>query len=576
MNDQKNLLLAVVLSVAILFGWNYFFPTHTPAPATTAQQTSDSAAGNVEATPPSHEVTQNQPENNAPNVLVSREDAIAATPRIEVTNDKLRGSISLKGARIDDLSLLEYKETTALDSEPVKLLSPSNTEDGYFAEFGWTSTDSSIILPDRNTLWAADKTKLTNDSPVTLTWTNPQNITFKIQITLDNRYLFNVTQSVRNGSGKAIKLYPYGLIHRLRDPKKGQQHFAILHEGMIGAIHGVLEEQTYKKLEEDGKSNFKQTKGWFGIGDKYWLTALIPSQGSDFDVNFSYTNRNDHHHFQTDFLGSAQSIAPDTTLSVTQHFFAGAKRLKVLEAYGASLNIPLFDRAVDFGWLYFITKPLFQLLHLFANWLGNFGLGILALTICIKLVLFPLANKSYVSMYKMKVLQPQMKELRERYKDDKMQLNKEMMELYKRENVHPMSGCLPMLIQIPIFFALYKVLFITIEMRQAPFYGWIHDLSIADPTNIFTLFGLLPWTPPSALHLGAWPVIMGFTMYLQQRIQPAPADAVQAKVMRMLPFIFMFVFSKFPAGLVIYYAWNNTLSVLQQWFITRKLPKATS
>jgi YidC/Oxa1 family membrane protein insertase len=493
--------------------------------------------------------------------------------RIRIENEEISGTISLKGARFDDIRLTHYKETVDKNSKAIDLLAPSGTDGAYFVEFGWVSSgNTTVTLPNHQSVWTADNDLLTDKKPVTLSWINPQGITFKMQITLDEHYVFNVKQSVTNASNQAITLFPYGLLHRQRMMDKKQ--FLILHEGGIGAVHGVLKELRYDDLMDNRAENFKQTRGWLGITDKYWLTAIVPSQDQPFDVNYTYTERNRNHHFQADFLGSAMRAQPGESLEYSSHFFAGAKRLKLLEQYQDELGIPLFDRAVDFGWLYFITKPLFKLLHILSQALGSFGLGILALTVLVKLILFPLANKSYVSMHHLKRLHPQLIQLKERYGHDKMRLNQEMMALYKREKVNPMAGCLPILIQLPVFFALYKVLFVTIEMRQAPFYGWISDLSVIDPTNVFNLLGLIPWTPPSFLHIGLWPLIMGATMVLQQHMQPAPADPVQAKVMKILPYIFIFLFASFPAGLVIYWAWNNMLSVLQQWVITRKLPKA--
>lgn len=564
MNDQKNLILTVVLSVIILVAWQMIMPQPTPVANTVTTTPSDQAI---------------LPTLSAEKAMAELErsltvsDVLKATEaqRVKIENAELAGSIALKGARFDNLRLSTYDKTLK-GNDPVELLAPSGTEQSYFADFGWISNDKTTIVPDHSTVWSADTDRLTSTRPVTLSWQSPQNITFRMEISLDEHYLFDVKQSIENKSGQDVTFFPFGRIHRVKEATDSK--YVILHEGAIGSMHGVLEELRYEDLMEDRQAVFKNTKGWMGITDKYWLTALVPANGAVFDANYSYTLRNNMKHFQTDYLGEAVKAAAGSSVSFETHFFAGAKRLEILESYSEALNAPLFDRTVDFGWLYFITKPIFKVLHALAGMLGSFGLGILALTVLVKLVLYPLANKSYVSMHHLKRLHPQLIDIKERYSHDKMRLNQEMMGLYKREKVNPMAGCLPILVQIPIFFALYKVLFVTIEMRHAPFYGWINDLSAPDPTNLFTLFGLIPWDPPSILHLGLWPIIMGATMFLQQRMQPAPADPVQAKVMRMLPFIFVFVFAAFPAGLVIYWAWNNALSVLQQWVITRKLPKA--
>lgn len=565
MNEQKNLILTVVISVMILMGWQLAFPPQVPQEKSLTGQTMSSEGASVPG-------LSEQKAAAALEKMLTVSDALKQTEsaRIVIENQELAGSISLKGARFDHLRLTTYDQTLQ-GNDPVQLLAPSGTEQAYFADFGWISADKNYAVPDQNTLWKADGEVLNHDNAVTLEWTSPQKITFRLAIALDDHYLFDVKQTVINHSDEAVNFFPFGRIHRVRELPKSS--YAILHEGAIGSMNGVLEEFRYEDLIEDRSAQFKNTLGWLGMTDKYWLTALIPAKGSAFDANYSYNWRNKRNHFQVDFLGEAVRAEAGEAVTVENHFFAGAKRLSLLEEYSEMLQAPLFDRTVDFGWLYFVTKPLFKLLHTLAEMLGSFGLGILALTVIIKLILFPLANKSYVSMHHLKRLTPQMKEMKERYGHDKMRLNQEMMAMYKREKVNPMAGCLPILIQIPVFFALYKVLFVTIEMRHAPFYGWIDDLSVPDPTNLFTLFGLIPWDAPSFLHLGLWPIIMGVTMYLQQRLQPAPADPVQAKVMKMLPFIFIFVFAGFPAGLVIYWAWNNTLSILQQWVITRKLPQ---
>jgi YidC/Oxa1 family membrane protein insertase len=384
-------------------------------------------------------------------------------------------------------------------------------------------------------------------------------------------FMFTVTLKVKNNSGKELTFFPYGLINRTyADTGK---HMYILHEGPIGVFNNELTEISYEDLRDDGATKLEDSKGWLGVSDKYWLSAIVPDKNETFDANFRHIKRNDKDAYQIDMRGEAFTVPSGDDHSVTMRMFAGAKKVQLLDEYSMKYDIPLFDRAVDFGSLYFLTKPFFELLSFFYSHVGNFGIAILLLTCVIKLVMFPLANKSYTSMSQMKLLTPKMQEIREKHADDKMKMNTEIMEMYKREKVNPMSGCLPILIQIPVFFALYKVLFVTIEMRHAPFFGWIHDLSAPDPTNLFTLFGLLQWDVPGFLHLGIWPIIMCVTMVLQQKLNPKPTDEIQAMVIGYMPYVFLFLFASFPAGLVIYWAWNNTLSILQQWIIIRRLEK---
>jgi YidC/Oxa1 family membrane protein insertase len=568
MQDTKNLILAIVLSTVTLFCWQYFYAGPKLAAVQkqaeiVRQQQAAKQSGTADL------VKANQETATAPQ---DRAEAINKASRIKISTEKLHGSISLKGARFDDLTLAEYKETEEPDSKDVALLSPSGTENVYFAEFGWLGTDKNTIVPNAQTIWHSTDTTLEVGKPVTLSWDNNAGLKFITTINIDENYMFEITRKVENYGKSSESLLPYGTLNR--STPAAHKAFYILHEGPLGVFDGVLHEITYDNLKKDNKQETNSNKGWLGITDKYWLTAIIPDQKDAFTSNFNYFNINNQDRFQADYLGQKYDIDAGKTVETTSRLFAGAKKLTLLDKYSKDLDIPLFDRAVDFGNLYFITKPLFKLLTYFHQLLGNFGLAILLLTITIKAFMFPLANKSYVSMHHLKRLQPQITEVKEHYKNDKAQLNKAIMELYKTEKVNPMAGCLPLLIQIPIFFALYKVLFITIEMRHAPFYGWIKDLSAPDPTSIFNLFGLIPFTPPAMLMIGAWPIIMGITMYFQQKMNPKPADPVQAKVMQMLPFIFVFLFHTFPAGLIIYWAWNNTLSVLQQWVITRRLPQS--
>lgn len=557
MPETKNLIFAIILSTAVLFLWQYFYMKPRIEQAQQQQEVALKVA------------KERNISDDAQNVPVSRKDALVSGGRIKIKTPSLHGSIALKGARFDDLTLAKYTITQDKDSPDVVLLSPSNTEQSYFAEFGWLSNNNSFDLPDSSTIWNSNNSTLSPEHPVTLTWENAQGVKFYIHVSVDKNYMFTIKREVANYSGKTIRLTPYGIINRVTDTH--HKSFAILHEGALGVFGDGLTEVSWHDLEKNKKYEYSNGHGWLGFTDKYWLTALIPDANNSFDAKLTYFKRNGEDKFQADYLGQTGSIESGSSMETTSYFFAGAKEGNLIDKYATSLSIPLFDRAVDFGMLYFITKPLFKLLTFFHKLVGNFGIAIILLTVTVKLIMFPLANKSYVSMHMLKKLQPQVSEIHKRYTDDKIRANKEIMELYKNERVNPMSGCLPMLIQIPVFFALYKVLFVTIEMRHAPFFGWIKDLSEPDPTTIFNLFGLIDWAPPTLLHIGAWPIIMAITMFLQQKMSPAPADPIQAKVMKLLPVIFVFMFASFPAGLVIYWAWNNILSITQQWIITRKL-----
>jgi YidC/Oxa1 family membrane protein insertase len=427
-----------------------------------------------------------------------------------------------------------------------------------------------VAVPDRDSVWQADGDEIRPGQPVTLSWDNGEGLRFARTIALDDGYLLTVTQRIENTTEEPVGLFPFGLISRWGTPKT--LGFYILHEGPIGVLEGKLHEIDYDDLQEDGDLDFRSQGGWLGITDKYWLTALIPDQQSEIEARFLHTLHDGQDRYQVDYRGTAPiTVAPGQTAEITDRFFGGAKVVGLLDRYQAEYGIPLFDRAVDFGWFYFLTKPLFHVLHFFYQVTGNYGVAILLLTLLVKLIFFPLANKSYRAMSLMKKLQPKMMELREKYADDKMAMNQALMKLYKDEKVNPMSGCLPIVVQIPVFFALYKVLFVSIEMRHAPFFGWIHDLSAPDPTSVFNLFGLLPFDPPSFLMIGIWPLIMGATMLLQTKLNPQPADPVQAKVMMLLPVMFIFLFATFPAGLVIYWTWNNVLSIAQQWVIMKRM-----
>lgn len=556
--DIKNLLFALLFATVVMMGWQYFY--EAPRQAEKQKQAQEAAFVKAE---------KNKEKLNA-ELVAEHKSAAAAGPRITIESDRLHGSIALAGARIDTLTLAKYYETLDKNSPEVSLLRPSYEKEAYFVETG-VLADAGVRVPNASTVWQADRTTLTPSTPVTLSWNNGAGLTFEKIIALDNRYMFTINTQVKNATGAPVKLYPYGLISR--NYEDVSKHTYIMHEGPLGVANGVLSDVTYKELREDGASKYENATGWIGMTDKYWLTALIPAADMKFDAQFKHLKRRDADAYQVDLRGDAVEVAPGATAGFDMRLFAGAKEVKLLDKYRTEYDIPLFDRAVDFGSLYFLTKPIFLALNFFHGLLGNFGLAILLLTVCIKLILFPLANKSYTSMSQMKLLVPQMNELKDRYADDKMKMNQAVMELYKKEGVNPMSGCLPILIQIPIFFSLYKVLFVTIEMRHAPFYGWIHDLSAPDPTNLFTLFGLIPWSTPSWLHLGVLPIIMCLTMVAQQKLNPKPTDPVQAAVISYMPYIFLFLFAGFPAGLVIYWAWNNLLSIAQQAYIQARIKK---
>lgn len=572
MTDQRNLILAIALSIAILLGFQYFYEgpkvQQQQQAAQQAAQTEQPVAPGVPGAAPG----VNVPGAAAPETVKNRAaliaEQMAAGTRVKIDSPSLHGSVNLVGARIDDLTLADYHETTDPNSPEIVLLAPAGTPDAYYTEAGWVPEDRSQPVPGADTRWTADGQLLSPDKPLTLTWDNGKGLVFERTIAVDKNFMFTVTQKVRNTGAAPARVLPYSLVSRTGTPPTSGYY--ILHEGPLGVFDGKLKEYNYDDLRKAGSITLQSTGGWIGFTDKYWLVSLVPNQKEPITARLLYTSTGGKDRYQVDTLGQAIEIAPGATAEQTSHMFAGAKQVRLLDEYSEKLGIPNFDLAIDFGWFYFLTKPFFYALDMLARLFGNFGVAILVFTVIVKAFFFPLANKSYHAMAKMKKLQPKMQELRERVGDDKVRLNQEMMALYKREKVSPVSGCLPILIQIPVFFALYKVLFVTIEMRHAPFFGWIHDLSAPDPTTIFNLFGLIPWTPPHILMLGLWPIIMGITMYFQQKLNPAPPDPIQQKVFQFLPIIFTFMLASFPAGLVIYWAWNNTLSIAQQWIIMRQ------
>ena len=569
MSEQRNLLLAIVVSVAILMGFQFAFgPTKPPSDIQSGGEEplgAPQVSGNPEATNVSElEVSSisevDKGTDEQPRILIN-----PGNPEALVS-----GSITLRGARIDQIILGGYQESLSPDSPNIILFSPKETAKPYFAEFGWVAEDSADVnLPGPNTLWESADLTLSPDQPVVLTWENGDGLTFKRVISIDNDYMFEVTDSIRNETTEPVTLYPYGLIRRTHEPKT--LGFFILHEGPLGVFNGTLKEIDYDDLRDARTESLDTTGGWIGITDKYWLAALVPDQASPMVGRFRYKEASDGEKFQVEFRLAAKDIGIGQSVEITNHLFAGAKVVTLLDRYEEELGIQRFDLAVDFGWFYFLTKPLFYLIHYLTGYLGNIGLAILSVTVIIKLIFFPLANKSYTAMSRLKKLQPQMVKLREQHGEDKVRLNQEMMGLYKREGANPLAGCLPIVIQIPVFFALYKVLFVTIEMRHAPFYGWIRDLSAPDPTTVFNLFGLLPYTTPEFLLIGVWPLAMGITMWMQQKLNPAPPDPMQARIMMLLPVVFTFICARFASGLVIYWTWNNILSILQQWVIMRRM-----
>jgi YidC/Oxa1 family membrane protein insertase len=583
--DQKNLVIAIVLSIAIVLGFEFFYnlPRLERDKAQKAQEAAKQATSEVMTpTPamPGATATPAAPGSSPPTAPGMAAPAVAPTatppaqqPRVKIDATHVTGSIRIAGARLDDLQLTKHRESTEPGSPPVTLLAAQGTANPYFAEFGWVAATPGIAVPNADTPWTPDRQTLTVQQPVTFSWDNGQGLRFERRVSIDDEYMFQITQRVVNTGASAVDLHPFGLVSRHGTPALAG--FYILHEGPIGVLNGTLAEYSYDDLKKQKTIEKKATTGWFGLTDKYWLVALVPDAGKEKTTRFSHTGTNGSERYQVDYLEPAITIAPGAAAEATNRFFAGAKEVRLLDRYASELGIDRFDFAVDWGWFRFLTKPIFIALDWFNQLLGNFGLAILALTVVIKLLFFPLANKSYRAMSKMKLLQPEMEKLREKYGADRQKMSQELMGLYKKHGANPMAGCLPIVVQIPVFFALYKVLFVTIEMRHAPFYGWIRDLSAFDPTSLFNLFGLLPWSPPEIYLLGgtmgAWPLIMGATMFIQQKLNPQPPDPVQAKIFMLMPIFFTFLLATFPAGLVIYWAWNNVLSVAQQWVIMKRM-----
>ncbi len=553
--DTKNVIAAISLSAAVIILYSLFF-----APAVVDQKniSNDKNITNENSSMDAPSLVQDEK-----TIKISRNEALKENERVLFENEKIIGSISLIGSSIDDLTFKNYTNTLNGDDNVI-LLNPKQSANGYYVETGWVTTNKNIDLPNSKSLWSIEGgNKLTPSSPVVLSWTNSQNIKFLKEISIDKQYLFNIKQTIINNSDKTYNFYPYGQI--IRNVAPDITNFYILHEGLIGVFDDQLVEEDYDDIEEKKYSKNAQS-GWLGITDKYWLTSLIPEKDKSFRSDFDYKNK-----FRANFIETnATEVGSNETKSNSIRLIIAAKEVNVIDGYAESEDINKFDLAIDWGWFYFIVKPLFFAIQYFFNLAGNFGIAIIMITACIRLAFFPLANYSFRSMAKMKVLQPEMTRLKELHKEDKMKLQQEMMALYKREKVNPISGCLPIFIQIPFFFAIYKVLFVTIEMRHQPFFGWIKDLSERDPTSIFNLFGLIPWDPPSFLLIGVWPCLMGVSMWMQQKLNPTPPDPVQAKIFMFFPLFLTVILAPFPAGLVIYWTINNILTMAQQYIIIKR------
>ena len=558
--DSKNVIAAISLSAAVIIIYGLFFAPPPPDP----KKINNEKNNVVESTSEAPSLDQNVEVSK-----ISRNEAIENEDRVQFENSTIIGSISLVGASIDDLTFKKYTNTLNGDDNVI-LLNPKKVEDGYYIETGWATANKNINLPNSKTIWTIEgNNKLTPNSPIKLSWTNDQNIKFIKDISIDDQYLFKVNQTIINNSEKTYNFYPYGQIIRNLAPEIID--FFILHEGLIGVFDDQLVEEDYDDIEEK-KFSINADKGWLGITDKYWITSLIPQENRKFRTDFDYKNK-----FRANFIEtSATEIGANETKSNEIKIIIAAKEVDIIDGYAENLNISKYDLAIDWGWFYFLVKPLFFLIDYFFKLTGNFGIAIILITICIRIVFFPLANYSFKSMAKMKVLQPEMTRLKELHKEDKMKLQQEMMALYKKEKVNPVSGCLPIFIQIPFFFAIYKVLFVTLEMRHQPFYGWIKDLSERDPTSIFNLFGLIPWDPPSFLLIGVWPCLMGLSMYLQQKLNPTPPDPIQAKIFAFFPLFLTVILAPFPSGLVIYWTINNILTMAQQYVIIKRTTVKTA
>ena len=572
MNENRNLLLAVLLSAAVLFGWEYF----VARPQLEKQRATQSLVSHHEQQSKALPATPQSPTSSAG--AFSREQALRLSgARIRIDTPSLDGSLSLKGARFDDLRLRNYRETVDPKSPEIVLLSPTGTSYPYYAIFGWVAAPGSgVKVPDDNSVWKrVSGDVLTQSTPVTLSWNNGQGLVFTRTISVDEKFMFHVRDTVTNRGGASATLYPYAYV--LRDGVPTTQHFWALHEGYVGVVNGTEKDANYSDFKKDEPpQTFQSTGGWLGITDKYWMAAVIPPQNAQFDGAYQASHSGETRAYQANYRLGAKTVAPGATIAVDQRLFAGAKVDQVLQTYEDKDNVGKFHLAIDWGWFWFFTQPIFYALDFLSQYM-NMGFAIMLLTVAIKLAFFPLADASYRSMSKMKKLQPEMERIKTRYKEDQAKQQQEIMDLYKREKINPVAGCLPMLIQIPVFFSLYKVLLGTIEMRQAPFFGWIHDLSAPDPTSILNFFGLLPFDPHTVLpqflmflSIGVWPILMGMTQWLQTKLNPPAADPIQQRMFSLMPLIFTFMLAGLPSGLVIYWTWNNLLSVTQQYVMMRR------
>ena len=567
--DYKRMFVAMILAAFILIAWqNKVEWPRRQAMAKLAAHVQDKR----QEEKVTHVAAINGKESGdtEENPTLSKEQRLAASPRVRITSATLNGSIALKGARFDDLTLIKYRVSLEPNSPGVNLLAPSGDEQGYFVQAGWVAGDDKTKVPDQHSLWQADKKELSPGNNVNLQWKNEDGVIYHLAVSLDENYMFSIKQTVENHSNHAISVVPYAYINRSYEmPKQA----AFLHEGPLGVMNDTLNEVTYKELHDKGNKTYENTSGWFGITDKYWLTALIPS-GDGYKVTISHYLKNKQDRYQVDYLSEAHTVESGSSDASSLRLFAGAKELGLLDSYTKGSTdmkpVPLFDRSLDFGSFYFLAKPMCLVVDALFHATGNFGVAILIFIVFVKLAMFPLANKSFKSMAQMRQLQPEMVKIRERYVDDQIGLHKATRELYKREKVNPAAGCLPVIIQLVVFLALFRGLNVTIELRHAPFFGWLKDLSVADPSNLFTLFGLIPWETPSWLHLGLLPILYSLTMFVQTSLQPKPADPVQAKMMTYMPFMMLLFFDKMASGFVLYWTWSNILSILQQKFITRR------
>ncbi|NTE85257.1 membrane protein insertase YidC [Agrobacterium rubi] len=578
MEKNRNYFIAIGLSVVIVLAWQFLYMN----PRIEQQRRAEEARQAQQATQQTQQTTTNAaPGTTAPAgtlpgttgqqaATVSRDESLAKSARVQIETNAIQGSINLTGARLDDIRLKDYHETVDDSSPLITLFSPSDTRDGYFAELGYIAGEAIGTVPGPSTVWtAASGSKLTETTPVALTFTNDKGVVFTRTLAIDDHYMITITDKVENPGQEAISFSTYGRI--TRNNKPATPPVFVIFEGFLGVAgaDGSLAEESYKNVEEKPFTSPKATGGWLGITDKYWAAAIVPPQA--LPVESRYTHFTDGQpRYQADYRADAVTVAPGQSIELKNLVFAGAKEVPLVDRYEAEYSIPKFDLLIDWGWFYFITKPMFKLMDFFFRHIGNFGVAILLTTIVVKLLFFPLASKQYASMANMKRMQPKMEELKAKHGDDRMAMQQAMMALYKEEKINPVAGCWPMLLQIPVFFALYKVIYVTIEMRHAPFFGWIHDLSAPDPTSLFNLFGLLPYDVPHFLMIGVWPIIMGITMFMQMRMNPTPPDPTQAMIFTWMPLIFTFMLASFPAGLVIYWAWNNTLSISQQAVIMKR------